>query len=124
MIIAHFFLRTVRHKPVLYVETTSSRGLAQPSPAARALCEVSLSERRENWVRQAYYAFSKLFPDLILLDSMENSLRLESEHPSFDLVFRPYDRSEAKVTFASAVDPRLASAVKTLLKSEKDKKDV
>lgn len=93
MIIAHFFLRDVKEgrakRHVLFVETTSSQGLEQPCPAARPLVDVSMRTRRQEWVKKAYYAFSEMFPELVLVDAMENSLRLESDHPSFDLVFRP-----------------------------------
>lgn len=97
MIVAHFFLRRVRKKPVLFVETTSSQGIEQPSPAAQPLCEVSESGRRQDWLRKAYYAFSKKFPGLELVDAMENTIRLESDHPSFDLVFRPKSRTRSAV---------------------------
>lgn len=89
MIIAHFFTRKVKGVLHLYVETTSSNGIVQPSPTAQRLMPVDLSEPRTKWIRDAYYAFVKKYPDLILLDSMENHFRLESDHPSFDLVFKP-----------------------------------
>ena len=89
MIVAHFFLRNVRKKPTLFVETTSSQGLEQPVPAAQALCEVSEEDNRRTWIRKAYYAFTKKFKGLVLVDALDTSLRLESDHPSFDLVFRP-----------------------------------
>lgn len=89
MIIAHFFLRNVRRKPRLFVETTSSNGLEQPAPAAIDLMPVDLSEDRKKWIRDAYYEFIKRFPDLVLKDSMDNYLRLESDHPAFDMVFKP-----------------------------------
>ena len=89
MIVAHFFLRNVRKRTTLFVETTSSYGLEQPAPAAIPLCEVSEKEDRRAWIRKAYYAFKKKFDGLVLVDALDNSLRLESDHPSFDLVFRP-----------------------------------
>lgn len=88
MIIAHFFIRKVRKVPYLFVETTSSEGLEQPSPAAKQLMVLTGTDRKK-WVRDAYYEFTKLYPDLVLLDTMKNNLRLESDHPAFDLVFTP-----------------------------------
>lgn len=89
MIIAHFFLRNVRKEPRLFVETTSSNGLEQPAPAAINLMPVNLADDRRKWIRDAYYEFIKRFPDLVLKDSMDNYLRLESDHPAFDMVFKP-----------------------------------
>lgn len=89
MIIAHFFIRNIRKKPHLFVETTSSDGLEQPAPAATMLMAVDPNDKKQKWVRDAYYEFSRRHPELVLLDTMNNSLRLESDHPSFDMVFRP-----------------------------------
>jgi len=89
MIIAHFFLRNVKKEPRLFVETTSSNGLEQPAPAAINLMPVKLTDDRKKWIRDAYYEFTKRFPDLVLKDSMDNYLRLESSHPAFDMVFKP-----------------------------------
>lgn len=88
MIIAHFFVRKVKKKPHLFVETTSSNGIEQPAPAAIMLMPLE-GEDRQKWIRDAYYEFSKRHPELVLLDSMDNYLRLASDHPAFDLVFRP-----------------------------------
>lgn len=92
MIIAHFFIRNIRRKPHLFVETTSSDGLEQPAPAATMLMAVDPNDKKQKWVRDAYYEFSRRHPELVLLDTMNNSLRLESDHPSFDMVFRPRKR--------------------------------
>ena len=89
VIIAHFFTRKVRGKTHLFVETTSSNGLEQPEPAAIDLMTVDESVRRQEWVRQAYYEFEKKHPNLVLFDTMDNFVRLESSRPSFDLVFKP-----------------------------------
>lgn len=89
MIVAHFFVRKVKKKPFLFVETTSSNGLVQPAPAAQKLMPLEETDNRQKWIRDAYYEFIKLYPDLVLLDSLNNYMRLESDHPSFDLVFRP-----------------------------------
>jgi hypothetical protein len=96
MIIAHFFIRNVRKKPHLFVETTSSDGLEQPEPAATMLMAVDPNDKKQKWVRDAYYAFSKRHPELVLLDTMNNTLRLESDHPSFDMVFRPRKRKATR----------------------------
>ena len=96
MIIAHFFVRNVRKKPHLFVETTSSDGLEQPVPAAKMLMEVDPGEKKQKWIRDAYYEFSKQHPELVLLDTMNNALRLESDHPSFDMVFRPKKKRGSK----------------------------
>jgi len=63
--------------------------LEQPAPAAINLMPVKLTDDRKKWVRDAYYEFTKRFPDLVLKDSMDNYLRLESSHPAFDMVFKP-----------------------------------
>lgn len=97
MIVAHFFIRNVRRKPYLFVETTSSDGLEQPAPAAQMLMVVDVNDKRQKWVRDAYYEFVKRYPDLVLLDSMNNALRLESDHPSFDMVFKPKSRTRKEV---------------------------
>lgn len=90
MIVAHFFTRKKQKKPYLFVETTSSNGLEQPVPVAQQLMPLEENvTNRSKWVRDAYYEFTKKFPDLVLLDSMDNHLRLESDRPAFDLVFRP-----------------------------------
>lgn len=89
MIIAHFFTRSIRKKPYLYVETTSSDGLEQPAPAATRLMPLDLSTDRKRWIRDAYYEFVKRYPGLVLLDPMNNQMRLDSDHPAFDLVFVP-----------------------------------
>ena len=96
MIIAHFFLRKVRRQPRLFVETTSSNGLEQPAPAAIDLMPVDMSSDRNKWMRDAYYEFTRRFPDLVLKDSMDNYLRLESDHPSFDMVFKPRRKTRKK----------------------------
>ena len=114
MIIAHFFLRNVRKKPTLFVETTSSQGLEQPVPAAQALCEVSEEDNRRTWIRKAYYAFTKKFKGLVLVDALDNSLRLESDHPSFDLVFRPELRKE------HARDASVSSVIRNLFGKKKE----
>lgn len=95
MIIAHFFVRKVKKKPHLFVETTSSNGLEQPAPAAQMLMPLE-TDNRQKWVRDAYYEFSKRYPGLVLLDSMNNYIRLESDHPSFDLVFKPKPKRTRK----------------------------
>lgn len=121
MIIAHFFLRNVRKQPYLFVETTSSQGLEQPSPAAQMLVGVSESERRQEWVKKAYYAFTNKFPNLVLVDAMENTLRLESDRPSFDLVFRPAVMPEGtreKLIRDGAAEKPVLSVIKNLFKNK------
>lgn len=124
MIIAHFFLRNVNKKSYLFVETTSSQGLEQPSPAAQMLVEVSPDDKRKNWIKKAYYAFSEKFPCLMLVDVMENTIRLESEHPSFDLVFVPSERSKslAERLITSKESESFKSVLKNLF-SKQNKKD-
>jgi hypothetical protein len=95
MIIAHFFVRKVKKKPHLFVETTSSNGLEQPAPAAQMLMPLE-SDNRQKWVRDAYYEFTKRYPGLVLLDSMNNYMKLESDHPSFDLVFKPKPKRRSR----------------------------
>jgi len=51
MIVAHFFIRNVRRKPYLFVETTSSDGIEQPAPAAQMLMAVDVNDKRQKWVR-------------------------------------------------------------------------
>jgi hypothetical protein len=99
VIVAHFFVRKIKKKPYLFVETTSSNGVEQPAPAAMMLMPLSAADApqdRQKWIRDAYYEFIKRYPDLTLLDSMDNYLRLASDHPSFDMVFRPKRRRKAK----------------------------
>lgn len=125
MIIAHFFLRNVKKKPYLFVETTSSQGLEQPSPAAQMLVEVSMGDKRANWIKKAYYEFSNKFPNLMLLDVMENTIRIESDHPSFDLVFVPREKSKsmAERLIESNEEKSFKSVFKNLLykQHKKDK---
>lgn len=125
MIIAHFFLRNVKKKPYLFVETTSSQGLEQPSPAAQMLVEVSMGDKRANWIKKAYYEFSNKFPNLMLLDVMENTIRIESDHPSFDLVFVPREKSKsmAERLIESNEEKSFKSVFKNLLykQNKKDK---
>jgi len=119
MIIAHFFLRNVRKQPFLFVETTSSQGLEQPSPAAQMLVQVSYDDRRQDWVKKAYYEFVKKFPNLVLIDAMENSLRLESSHPSFDLVFRPKSPTDSACERLKKGDKPVLTVIKNLFSQSK-----
>ncbi len=125
MIIAHFFLRNVKKKPYIFVETTSSQGLEQPSPAAQMLVEVSMEDKRANWIKKAYYEFSNKFPSLMLVDVMENTIRIESDHPAFDLVFVPRDKSKpmAERLIESNEEKSFKSVFKNLLykQHKKDK---
>lgn len=123
MIVAHFFLRNVRKQPTLFVETTSSQGLEQPAPAAQALVEVSEDENRRTWIRKAYYAFTKKFKGLVLVDALENSLRLESDHPSFDLVFRPVSmgpRLTEELRKEHAKDASVSTVIRNLFGKKKE----
>ena len=124
MIVAHFFLRNVRGKSSLYLETTSSQGLEQPSPAAQFLVEVDPKENRRNWIKKGYYAFVKKFPGLVLVDALENTIRLESDHPSFDLVFRPKSLRVGLVDElkgSTAEDASVVSVIKSLFSKRKEK---
>lgn len=120
MIVAHFFVRKMRKKPYLFVETTSSNGLEQPAPAAMMLMPLDEAEPhdRQKWIRNAYYEFVKRFPDLVLLDSMDNYLRLASDHPSFDMVFRPKRRRKS-----AADEVRLHIVEDTDDKEDKEEKE-
>ena len=122
MIVAHFFIRNVRRKPYLFVETTSSDGIEQPAPAAQMLMAVDANDKRQKWVRDAYYEFVKRYPDLVLLDSMNNALRLESDHPSFDMVFKPKSRTRKEAGDGKEAKPETSEKPeKTEEKTDKKK---
>lgn len=119
---AHFFIRNVRRKPYLFVETTSSDGIEQPAPAAQMLMAVDVNDKRQKWVRDAYYEFVKRYPDLVLLDSMNNALRLESDHPSFDMVFKPKSRTRKEAGDGKETKPETSEKPeKTEEKTDKKK---
>ena len=86
------------------------------------LMAVDANDKRQKWVRDAYYEFVKRYPDLVLLDSMNNALRLESDHPSFDMVFKPKSRTRKEAGDGKEAKPETSEKPeKTEEKTDKKK---